>query len=308
MRREDRNAQREDLRIKEDDARDTLITATTKLDDNFTSIKQLPQDALSSASPEVVASLTKLAKTNRYKKNDETLRPLAMNIELTDPQRFLSKDFVPELMRKGASPALIRMVQTQQENVAKKQMNAKPDVVSDGTLWRVARPAFTAAGIIVSNKTPSGKQKAAAQQQQAVTYLRTEATEWANAHPGEKPTDEIMSQWVGAAMLKTKSGAYSFQANDQDIYNSIPDAVRNVIIRDIRRRDPGSRGSELISDVANVYRKMRANYGTGPITLTDRGIRERSLSGTPVGGFNEALANSPDAPDALDEPVVEDDQ
>src|SRR5206468_971519 len=125
--REQREMLRSDKRADEDDARDSLITATTQLADNFTSVKQLPQDALNRASPETISSLTTLAKNNRYKKDDSALRPDITFTMVTDPQRFMSKDYVLQLMRRGASPELISQVQTQQEGILKKQMNAKPD-------------------------------------------------------------------------------------------------------------------------------------------------------------------------------------
>jgi hypothetical protein len=281
--REDRNAQREDLRIKEDDARDSLITASTKLGTNFTSIKQLPQAALADASPETVASLTDLARTNRYKKNDEALRPEITFTMVTNPQRFASAEFITELMRKGASPSLISEVQTEQQTIIKKAMNAKPDPISDGTLWSVAKPAFQAAGIAITAgpQDKEGKKRAAQQQVQAVNFLQREATEWETDNPGKRATPEIMRQWVGAALLKTRSGTPLFQANDADVYNSLSDGVRNTLIRDLRRGGVNSQGDELISDVANLYRKLRAIYGTGPIAL---GTRDGSVQAQPLRG------------------------
>lgn len=280
--REDRNSQREDLRIKQDDARDSLITASTNLGTGFTSIKQLPQDALANASPETVSSLTDLARTNRYRKNDEALRPTVAFTMVTDPKKFASQEFIEELMRKGASPSLISDVQTEQASIQKKVMNAKPDVVSDGTLWSVAKPAFESAGIGVKPaKTPAAKQQQAAMQQQAVTFLQQLATEWETDNPGKRATPEIMRQWVGTALLKTRSGSPLFQASDADIYNSLSDNVRNTIVRDLRRGGVTSQGNELISDVASYYRKLRATYGTGPIAL---GTRDGSVQANPLRG------------------------
>lgn len=282
--RERREMLRQDKRSDEDDARDTLITATTGLGDNFTSIKQLPADALSRASPETIAALTKAAQTNRYKKNDNELKPYVAMVEMTDPKRFLSKDFDLELMRKGASPSFISAVETQRATVIKKNLNAKPDVVSSGELWKLAKPAFEAAGIDVEDhnlvKTAAGRQAAASRQQQATVFLHDLATEWANDNPGKKPSEEVMRQWIGAALLKTSAGSRLFEANDAQVYNSLPANVRNTIIRDLRRGGVTSTGNELVSDVASYYRKLRANYGTGPISLSTKGgVVARPLRG-----------------------------
>ena len=282
--REDRNQQREDKRISEDDARDTLITATTKLGDKFTSVTQLPQGAFTRASPETIAALTEQARTNRYKHNDENLRPTVSFTMVTDPQKFMTKDFVEELMRKGASPSLIGEVQAQQASILKKQMNAKPDVISDGSLWSVAKPAFEAAGII--NPDQKARKQRAQQQEHAVGFLQQLATEWANNNPGQRPTPEIMRQWVGAALLQTKSGSRLFEADDADVYNSIPDNVRSVIVRDLRRNGDTANGTALIADVAKYYRKLRSIYGTGPIALSTRdgGIVGRPMRGNDTVG------------------------
>lgn len=269
--REDRNTQREDQKIKEDDARDTLITVTTKLGDNFTSIKQLPQDALANASPETISSLTDLAKTNRYKKDDSALRPEITATMVSDPQRFMSKDYIPYLMRKGAAPSLISEVQTQQAEMERSIAKRKPDPISSGELWSMAKPAFEASGLGDLDTVTAKKGSAAAKSQAvanarekeaALGFLHGQATEWANAHPGQKPTEELMRQWIATALLRTKSGTPMFEANDADVYNSLPDATRNSIIRDLRRGGNTSQGKEFVSDVVSYYRKVRSLYGS----------------------------------------------
>lgn len=282
--REDRNAQREDRAVTEDKARDTLISEATKLGDNFTSVKQLPADALSTAKPETVKTLVDWAKENHDRKTDLELRPLITEVQVTDPQKFMSKDFILELMKKGAPPALIGEVQQQQAEIAKKQMNQKPDVVSSGELWTIAKPAFEASGIDVEDrslvKTAKGRQAAAKQKQDALTFLNGLATDFAYTHPGEKPTEQIMRQWIGAALLKTRSGTPLYEANDADVVNSLSDNVRNSIVRDLRRHGNTSSGAELNSDVASYYRKLRALYGTGPIRLSgSRGVLAEPLRG-----------------------------
>jgi len=280
--REDRNAQREDRTIKEDQARDTLITQATKLGDNFTSIKQLPADALAQAKPETIKTLVDWSKENHDKKVDLSLRPFITEVQITDPKRFVSTGFIEELMKKGAPPSLISEVQTQQAEIARKQMNLKPDVVSSGELWTLAKPAFEAAGIPNLDSTKKGVnvQKNAAEKQQALTFLSQEANDWAYTHPGEKATEQVMRQWVGAALLKTRTGTPLFQAQDADVVSSLSDPVRNSIIRDLRRHGNTSTGAELESDIASYYRKLRALYGTGPITLSgSRGVLAQPLRG-----------------------------
>jgi lysozyme family protein len=268
--RERRELLRADKRADEEDARDSLITATTNLGDNFTSVKQLPQDALSRASPETIHSLTDLAKNNRDRKNDEALRPYVMETEITNPAKFASKEFLTELMRKGASHSLISDVQTQQMDIAKKQLNARPDVIGSGQLWTLAKPAFEASGLDFDHDSTKGlsrdaiakqRQARASQKQQALAFLHDQATEWATAHPGEKPTEQIMKGWIGTALMRTKAGTPVFEANNNAIFNSIPEANRNAIIRALRRNGDTATGKELIDHVVAYLWEYSAIHG-----------------------------------------------
>lgn len=290
MVREDRNSQREDLKMKEEDARDTLIASATNLDAGFTSIKQLPHDALASASPETIASLTRLAKTNRYKKDDAALVPEVNYTEFTNPQRFMSADYVQHLMSRGASPGLITKVRAQQAELMRRQMSAKPYVISDGTLWSIARPAFVAAGIGVDTTkatTPTlqaqKKEGAAQLQQQAVLFLQNLATTWEQENPGKRPTPEIMRQWVGSALLQTHPGQRAFQASDQDIYNSIQGPLRDALVRGLRRHGDTATGPLLVRHVAGAWRQMRSLYGTKPHLDRYGSFTSQSLQGVSTG-------------------------
>ena len=196
-------------------------------------------------------------------------------------------------MKRGASPSLIGEVQTQQAEIAKRTMNQKPDVVSSGELWTIAKPAFEASGIDVEaplgvKASPKTRQAEAQRKQQALTYLNEMATDWAYAHPGEKATEQVMRQWIGTALLKTQSGKRNYEAADTDIANSLPGPVRDSIIRDLRRHGNNSTGPELASDIASYYRKMKAIYGTGVIYLG-------RVDGTPVGNQLRGIAQDPEA-------------
>jgi hypothetical protein len=265
--RQDRNAQREDRTIREEQARDSLIAKATSLGDNFTSVKQLDPEALASAKPETVKTLTDWARENHDRKSDETLRPYVMETEVTDPQRFMSKAFILDLMKKGASHSLINEVQTQQEDNLKKQLNAKPDVISDGSLWSLAQPAFQAAGldfehVSTKGKTPaavaSERQANAQKKVQAIQFLHSMATTWALANPGKKPDEQTMRGWIGAALIKTNAGTPIFEANNQAIFNSMPEGARNTIIRELRRNGDTATGKDLIDHVVAYMYEVRA--------------------------------------------------
>lgn len=281
--RERRAALVEDKHLTEDNARDDLLDTVTKLGDGFTSTKQLPQDRWLAASAETRNSLTRIARNNNYKKNDEKLLPEVTYTEFTDPKRFMSKDYLIELGRQGASPQLITHVATKQAELLQKQMSAKPSVITDGSLWSMAKPAFAAAGLAIDTKNTGGKQAAASQQVQATNFLQNLATTWEQQNPGQKATPEIMRQWIGSALLQVGNKRL-FQASDADLYNSLSPAIRGTIVRGLRRHGFHGNGPDLVAHVASAYRQLRALYGTGPIQFRpDDSVNAAPLQGTQVG-------------------------
>lgn len=254
--------------FRESEAQRSLTSAALALGDKFTDLKQLPQSALLAASPATLSTFTEMAKGN---KENRPLSPeLATYInfvEVADPKKFASKEFLAEITNKGAPLSTIRTVAARQGEVAGHLVNpTKVDPVADGSLWAIAKEPFEAAGLLLDTteakggKKQSERQADAAVKGQAISYLRGQMTSWMAANPGKKPDDATIRGWVGWSLLKS-NGVRAFQMTDEQTYMAIPQHQRVRIIRNLYGSGPRPPSPQLIRDVVAVHRDFVARQG-----------------------------------------------
>lgn len=262
--RERRNGIRTEIEIAQSNAADQLTTAMVQLGDGFTNLTQLPAAVLAQASPQTIQSLTTAAKNNRDRKSNETLIPYADTVEVTDPKKFLSNDFILELKKKGASNELIQSVVKRQSDKRAAILGQKPDPVASGELWTIAKPAFEASGMYLDTLEAKGDgQKAEerkaddAEKVNAISFLRSQAVRWAVENPGKKPTEEEMRKWVGVALIQTQNGKRFYQLTNKELVDSMSATDRAIIADTLRAAGV----PPTVGNVADHYRRKKIRRG-----------------------------------------------
>lgn len=238
---------RGDREAREGAANRALTQTALNLGEKFTDVKQLPQNVWMTASPATRAAFANMAKSNREN------RPLSPDlaayinfVEISDPKRFISREFRDEIATKGAPLDTIRTVAARQGEIAGTLANPKAvDPIADGTLWTIAKPAFEAAGILLDSRearTPSkvrDERIADAQRKdQAIRHLRGQMTQWMAVNPGKKPDDALIRGWVGQSLLRTgkESTTRVFEAPDAEIVTGMNPNDRAKLIAEFRRQ------------------------------------------------------------------------
>jgi len=195
------------------------------LGDKFTSTSQIPNfEQLAPNDQRAYASMARQNKEGGGRLSPEAAA-LIQFTELADPDQFITPAFRARLASMGVPAAVITSVAGRAGQIAGARAAAKPEPISDGTLWTVAKPAFEAAGLDFENlqaKTRGAKNAervADAQRKlRAISYLRDVAVRWANANPGKQPDEATMRGWVGSALRGVgPAGTYAFEAGDAQI-------------------------------------------------------------------------------------------
>jgi hypothetical protein len=265
--RERRNSLRTEQSIQQSEASGRLALQMADLGDNYTDLKQLDPNDLRRASPETIATLTTTARNNREKKHDNELEPYTTMVEMSDPNRFMTPQFLTDIAKQGASPDLIQKVRQRQEERAKQVMSQKPDPLTSGQLWTVAKPVLETSGLLLDTTEATG---AGAKEKEVVAdakrkatllqFLRKRAIEWATEHPGKTPPEEEVRKWVGGSILSLHRGGDTrvFEANDQQLYTTIQPPMRQEIIRSLMRAGVINRNTPanvVMQKVAEAFRR-----------------------------------------------------
>lgn len=267
-RAEQRRAEvRQERAIVEEEAQRALTTAITALGQNFTDIKQLPQDAWLRASPATRAALTEAAKTNRENK------PVPLNVEAQigfiqtfAPEKLADPAVQQDLMRKGVPASRIADLAQQGGQALGRKAGAKPDPVSTSQLEGVARPAFEAAGIHLwtlegrdseGRKVKSGteRQEDSARKLRAMQMLQGYANQWAANNPGKVADENTIRGWVANVLRRVQHGETNkpfFDLSDDQVVINMSAADRESIKR--RLREGGL--PVTTQNVAEYYRRL----------------------------------------------------
>lgn len=262
--RERRNALRTEIEIQQSEAADAATTRMVELGDGFTSITQVDPEVVASLSPQALKSLSDAARTNSDRKATETLMPYIDTVEVTDPNKFMSSNFLVELKRKGATAEVVNSVSARQKSMRKSIIDRKPDPVGSGELWTIAKPAFEQSGLYFdTSEGKNEKQKAEERlvddtaKQTAVSFLRRQAMQWAVDNPGKKPTEEEQRKWVGVALIQVQNGKRFYELTNGELVNLMSEADRNEIVRRLK----ASGLPNTVGNVADYYRQMKIARG-----------------------------------------------
>ena len=191
-------------------------TATHRADENAQSIENKP------ATPEMetLVSFTRLA----------------------NPQVFANPKFLEQLHNMGAPPSMLRRVASEQGVVGGTLVNQKPDPISAGEVWTVAKPAFEASGIFLdtteakdTTAKTAERMADADRKMKAVGFLRDVATTWAKQNPGQKPDQSLIKGWVGQALRAAPGGARIFDGDPHQVVGGMPPEMRQQGTRALQR-------------------------------------------------------------------------
>lgn len=222
----------------EEDATKQALGVVEGLGDGFTNMNQIPV-SVRMAMP-VATRISLQERAERNAKGDKgTLTPeMAAYIqftELANPSKYITPEFRTELASKGVPLSVITTVAARAGQISGAIAAAKPDPVSDGALWALAKPAFEASGLFfesLQTKPASSARRTepledAQRKERAVGYLRDIATRWANANPGKHPDEATMRSWVGTALRGIgPTGRLQFEASDEQLVASFSPTLR----------------------------------------------------------------------------------
>lgn len=270
-----RGALQQERSIKERAAGDTLAEAALALGEKFTDPKQLPQGAWMAASVETRAALTNQAKGN-LEGRDPSIEDLQYieYVKVTNPEKFASRAFTQELMKRGVPLNKLREVAGEQGKVAGELVNKKVDTISSGALWAVAKPMFEASGVflesIEENRTGAAGEKAKLAERmederrklKAVGFLSDLHRRWALANPGKTADEATIRQWVGYALRQTRNGR-GFELDDRQFYDRIPAAERQRAMQALMRVHPNWSKLPIDQRIADVVAMVRERAATG---------------------------------------------
>ncbi len=267
---EQKQGLRQEREETEGEASRVLTTAMVQLGDNFTSLTQLPQNALLSASPSTLSAVS-----NAMKNNKENT-PLPLNVQAqvaftaaNDATAFLKPEVQNAFIKAGGTTKQLgELVQAGAKEAGLRAKPGNEQPLAGSTLMTIARPHLKAAGIELSsldesagdkNKTAKPEERARdAQRQLAVIgYLSERQSEWRSdpKNAGRHPPEELVRKWTGWAILKTRDGRYAFEASDAEIYTNLPQSTRSRILRDLYGNGPRPSGPERIRDVVDIHQK-----------------------------------------------------
>jgi hypothetical protein len=237
-----RSDMRQERSIQEDDAQRTLLTTVTSLGDNFTDIKQLPQDAWLRASPAVQQQFTQMAKSN---KDNKPLAPdVARDIGFLStfsPEKLADPKVLAEFGRRGVPASKLNELSQLGGKALGSIAGAKADPIPRSTLESIARPAFESAGYFLwtteskSDKAKGEERKSEAyRQMQLLNFLSDASQTWAVNNPGKKADDATMRGWVANALRMNAKGLPEGLQNDSEIVIHMNPNDRRAIENQLR--------------------------------------------------------------------------
>lgn len=238
------DARQERAMIEDEAARD-LTTSLTALGDQFTDVKQLPQDAWLKASPATREALTTAAKSNKERK------PVGLDVEAQigflqtfAPEKLADPKVQQELARKGVPATRLADLAQQGGAALGRGASAKPAPVPTAQLEAIARPAFEAQGIFLWTQEEKKKGKDVERQQdaqrqiRALSMLRGYANQWAANNPGKVADESLIRGWVAnvSRRVQTHNGGalHFFDMSDDQVVLSMSETDRRTIIRTLR--------------------------------------------------------------------------
>jgi hypothetical protein len=265
---ERRSDARQEQAIVEQDATGKLAMAAANLGDNFTDVKQLPQDAWLSASEQTRAQYINAAKTNKEQK---PLKPeLAAQIGFLrtfSPQSLADPKVLTKFSAQGVPQRVITQLAEEGGRAKGTIAGAKPDYADRGVLESLARPAFEAAGhrlwtTEAGDKRSKKKGLTAAEQRddaqrsiQLLNYLETESVAWSLANPGKKADTKTMQQWIATSLIQTTGvpGRPFGTLTDHEVINTYGQRNYNGAVQKLRAAglDPTP------ANVANYLRRFQ---------------------------------------------------
>jgi hypothetical protein len=218
-------------------------------------------------SPNSRARYTALAEQNNRP------RPIVVSPELeaqiafvreSDPARYNSPAYRNSLVGKLPPERLQQM--GQESGAFHGRLAAqKPTFLDDGTIWGVAKDVIKGMDRLpgedldwdsVQSKAPTAKRLEAISDARHKTtflnYMREVSGHWAQANPGQRPPDELLKKWAGAA-LRTANGSRAFQATNDQIVAGLTPGLRSQIDRELRQAGNGSPSN---ADRAAFYRRL----------------------------------------------------
>lgn len=263
-----RNGLRQEREEVESETSRLLTTEVLRLGDGFTSLTQLPENLVTSASPSTLATLTNMAKSNVEQKpiTIETAATIGF-LETFSPEKLSDPKVLSQLAGMGVPPAKLRELAEQGGRAQGQIANAQPQQVDRGTLESLARPAFEAAGIFLwtteetdKRKKPAERQMEAARQEQLLGFLGNAAREWAVNNPGKKADEATMKGWVATALRRDLTNRQAVPVGlqtDTEIVRNIGPNDRENIKRALR-----SNGLPVTPEtIASAYRRLVIQRG-----------------------------------------------
>lgn len=260
-----RSDERQERAIVEDEASRELTTAITALGQNFTDVKQLPQDAWLQASPATRASLTEAAKSNVQNK------PVPLNVEAQigfiqtfAPEKLADPKVLEDLAAKGVPAS--RLADLARTGGAAMGQGVKPgkiQPVSSSQLEAIARPAFEAQGLFLwtieegkhRGKKEEERKSDAQRQIRAMGMLRGYANQWAANNPGKTADEATIRGWVANVSRRVQYNGEArpfFDLSDDQLILSMSEADRRSIVRKLMENGLPAQ-PELIAD---YYRRL----------------------------------------------------
>jgi Glycosyl hydrolase 108 len=243
---------RQERQIAEESVDRQLHEAALNLGENFTDVKQLPQDLFISAPPNIRDSYIKMAKTNRDAKENKPMSPeVAAQVGFLRtfrPQSLADKDVQKMLAKKGVPAGTLRQLAMEGGQAQGALAAAKPEAVARGALESIARPAFEKSGIFLWTTEAGGdrpkdkaakmaeRQQDAARQLQALDFLSEAARVWAVNNPGKRPDEKTMKGWVAIALVRNQATGQAIGTlNDREIVAQMGDNNRRTVEQRLRQ-------------------------------------------------------------------------
>lgn len=229
-----RSDARQERSIMESEAAGNLAMSAAQLGDNFTDVKQLPQDAWLKASPATRAQWITAARGNKEQKPlDPKVAAQIGFLQTFKPDSLADPHVLSDLSAKGVPQRVISQLAEYGGKARGTQAGAKADIVDRGTLESLAKDPFIAAGFDFWGTETSQKKKpkeyAAEVQDEAnrrvtlMNYLQTEASSWALANPGKKADSGTMQKWIATSLIRVgqQGSARPFGSlNDHEVINA----------------------------------------------------------------------------------------
>ena len=252
---------RQERAIVEEEASRALTGAVTALGQNFTDVKQLPQDAWLRASPATRQAFTEAARQNKENK------PVSADIEAQigfletfAPEKLAEERTQKYLLSKGVPASRVADLARTGGRAMGTTAGAQPQPVERGTLESYARPAFEAAGhfLWTTETSGDGKKKQAERQAEAeaqvrlLGFLREASQTWAINNPGKKADEATIKGWIATALRRGSRGIpLGTMSNDQTVIEmSAHDR------EEIKRRLRAAGLPVTVENVALYYRRM----------------------------------------------------